>query len=139
MQTLKKTTKLRSRINLKSNTTEKPFNALAVARSMGKRGKAELIIVHPEKSGYGYKVIWGVYDHDHTDTSFTDTGNTKQAVVASNPKVYKTQKACVGALKKLANVFHYASSTFGSGIPVYDIKGRELDLKIKTEYKRVWD
>lgn len=136
MQTLKKTTKLRSRVNLKSNTTEKPFNALAVARRMGKRGDGEVIILHPEKSGFGYKVIWGLYSDSVSKTD--NIGNTKQAVVASNAKVYNTKRACLGALKKLASVFNY-SSILGSGIPVYDMKGRKLDLTIKTEYTRIWE
>ena len=135
MITLKKTTKLRSRNNLKGKTVDKPFNALATVRQWGARGEGEIILVHPEKTGFGYKVIWGIDSDGKTE----NLGNTKQAVVATNPKIYKTKRACVGALKKVAHVFHYMGTGFGSGIPVYDTEGKKLSLEIKTEYKRVWE
>lgn len=136
MQTQTKSRKVTVRKNRKPDTKNRPFNALAVARRMGKRGRGEVIIVHPEGSGFGFKIIWGVYDYEGKESS--DIGNTKQSVVASNFKIYKTKKGCVGALKKVAAVFNY-SSTFGSGIPVYDHNGKELDLKVKTEFTRIWE
>ena len=64
-----------------------------------------------------------------------DIGNIKQAVVASNFKVYKTKKQAIAALKKVADVFHYTGS-LSSGIPVYDMNGKLMDLTLKTVYKR---
>ena len=135
MQTLKRKN-VTARINRNPDSKQRPFNALAVARRMGKRGKGEVIIVHPEGSGFGFKIIWGVYDYSGKESE--DIGNTKQSVVASNLKVYRTKKTCVGALKKVADVFHY-SQGFSGGISVYDHNGNELSLKVKTEYKRIWE
>lgn len=101
MQTKTKRKTVTVRKDRKPDTKQRPFNALAVVRRMGKRGKGEVIIVHPEGSGYGFKIIWGVYEGRESE----DIGNTKQAVVASNPKVYKTNKRGYRCIEKSGKRF----------------------------------
>lgn len=135
MQAKTKSRNVTVRRSRKLETKPRPFNALAVVRQMGARGKGDIIIVHPEGSGYGFKIIWGVYP----SVDIQDTGNTKQSVVATNFKTYKTKREALGALKKLGHVFHYSASSFSLTLSVYDHNGNILDMKVRTEYKRIWD
>lgn len=89
---------------------------LVIANALGVSG--HFIIMHPEKSGFSYKVFW---QRDKAG---------KFEIVATSPKIYKTKRECVKTIKKMTDCF---PSGLFSTIPCYDHKGEDVDVKIKYE------
>jgi hypothetical protein len=92
------------------------FNPLTIANTLGKTGR--FIIMHPENSGYSYKIFW---QRDKAD---------KLEIVGTSPKIYKTKRECVKTIKKMADCF---PSGLLSTISCYDHKGEDVDVEIKYE------
>jgi hypothetical protein len=79
--------------------------------------------MHPENSGFSYKVFW---QRDKAD---------KLEIVATSPKIYKTKSECIKTIKKVTDCF--GSSLVFSGISCYDHKGEDVDIKIKYDVKKL--
>lgn len=91
-------------------------NPLTIANNLGKTGR--FIIMHPENSGYSYKIFW---QRDKAD---------RFEIVGTSPKIYKTKSECIKTIKKMTDCF---PSGMFSTIPCYDHKGEDVDIKIKYE------
>lgn len=91
-------------------------NPLVIANALGVSGR--FIIMHPENSGFSYKIFW---QRDKAD---------KLEIVGTSPKVYKTKKECIKTIKKVTDCF--PGGIFHT-ILCYDHKGDDVDIKIKYE------
>jgi len=91
-------------------------NPLTIANVLGKTGR--FIIMHPENSGYSYKIFW---QGDKAD---------KLEIVGTSPKIYKTKRECIKTIKKVTDCF--PRGIFHT-IDCYDHKGDDVDIEIKYE------
>jgi hypothetical protein len=103
------------------HTKEQKLNPATIAKNLGRTGR--FIILHPENSGYSYKIFW---QRDKAD---------KLEIVGSSAKIHKTKNECIKTIKKLTDCFS-RSSLFG-GISCYDHKGQRVDIEIKYDIKRL--
>lgn len=95
-------------------------NPLTIANDLGKTGR--FIIMHPENSGFSYKIFW---QRDKAD---------KLEIVGTSPKVYKTKKECIKTIKKVTDCF--PGGIFHT-ILCYDHNGSDVDIKIKYDVKKL--
>ena len=96
------------------------LNPLTIANNLGKTGR--FIMMHPDSSGYSYKIFW---QRDGAD---------KLEIVGTSPKIYKTKKECIKTIKKLTDCF---PSGFVTGIRCFDHKGYKVDIEIKYDVKKL--
>lgn len=95
------------------------LNPITIANNLGETGRS--IMMHPDSSGYSYKIFW---QRDEAD---------KLEIVGTSPKIYKTKKECIKTIKKLTDCFPKA---FGS-ISCCDHNGCDVDIEIKYDIKKL--
>jgi len=103
------------------NTKKQTLNPLTIAKNLGMDGR--FIIMHPENSGYSYKIFW---QRDKAD---------KLEIVGSSAKIHKTKSECIKTIKKLTDCF--PGWGISSGISCYDHKGHRVNIKIEYDVRKL--